>query len=133
MQFSMKFAVFAFLAQVALINAMPVDSDDGYDNGLVARGPRQRPTQQECEVACTLAGAQGPAWTDCVNRCMASNDPSPPPSPHNRAPKRKGTNGGIRKPAPKKTGPKKTGPKRKSAPKKKSKPRAVEDEFENLY
>ncbi|KAJ8516373.1 hypothetical protein ONZ45_g6329 [Pleurotus djamor] len=133
MQFSMKFAVFAFLAQVALINAMPADSDDGYDNGLVARGPRQRPTQQECEVACTLAGAQGPAWTDCVNRCMASNYPSPPPSPHNRAPKRKGTNGGIRKPAPKKTGPKKTGPRRKSAPKKKSKPRAVEDEFENLY
>ncbi|KAJ8518214.1 hypothetical protein ONZ45_g4669 [Pleurotus djamor] len=133
MQFSMKFAVFAFLAQVALINAMPADSDDGYDNGLVARGPRQRPTQQECEVACTLAGAQGPAWTDCVNRCMASNYPSPPPSPHNRAPKRKGTNGGIRKPAPKKTGPKKTGPKRKSAPKKKSKPRAIEDEFENLY
>ncbi|KAJ8516367.1 hypothetical protein ONZ45_g6323 [Pleurotus djamor] len=133
MQFSMKFAVFAFLAQVALINAMPADSDDGYDNGLVARGPRQRPTQQECEVACTLAGAQGPAWTDCVNRCMASNYPSPPPSPHNRAPKRKGTNGGIGKPAPKKTGPKKTGPKRKTAPKKKSKPRAVEDEFENLY
>ncbi|KAJ8518213.1 hypothetical protein ONZ45_g4668 [Pleurotus djamor] len=132
MQFTLKLAVLAFLGQVAVINAMPADFDGDDNSGLMARGPRQRPTQQECEVACTLAGAQGPAWTDCVNRCMASNYPSPPPSPHNRAPKRKGTNGGIRKPAPKKTGPKKTGPKRKTAPKKKSKPRAVEDDNDDL-
>ncbi|KAL4263247.1 hypothetical protein AB1N83_005332 [Pleurotus pulmonarius] len=51
---------------------------------LEARGPTKRPTQQECEVACTLAGFQGAAWNQCVSQCMASNYPTPPPSPHNR-------------------------------------------------
>ncbi|KAF7440226.1 hypothetical protein PC9H_000570 [Pleurotus ostreatus] len=51
---------------------------------LEARGPIKRPTQQECEVACTLAGHQGAAWNQCVSQCMASNYPTPPPSPHNR-------------------------------------------------
>ncbi|KDQ33021.1 hypothetical protein PLEOSDRAFT_164700 [Pleurotus ostreatus PC15] len=51
---------------------------------LEARGPTKRPTQQECEVACTLAGLQGAAWNQCVSQCMASNYPTPPPSPHNR-------------------------------------------------
>ncbi|KAJ8522616.1 hypothetical protein ONZ45_g839 [Pleurotus djamor] len=128
MRFSIKLALVAFLAQVALTNAIPTsDYDDENDNALQARGPRQRPTQQECEVACTLAGAQGAAWTDCVNRCMASNYPSPPPTPGNNrkgGPQRTRNGGGIKI---KKSEPKKTGPK-KSEPARKSKPRNVEDD-----
>ncbi|KAL4260618.1 hypothetical protein AB1N83_009811 [Pleurotus pulmonarius] len=63
MQFTFKFAALAFLAQVAVIAAFPLEQ--GYDNDIEARGPAKRPTQQECE-------------------CVAGNYPTPPPSPQNR-------------------------------------------------
>ncbi|KAJ8522668.1 hypothetical protein ONZ45_g831 [Pleurotus djamor] len=83
MHFSMKFAVLASLAYAALVSASPTPSvEDG--GALEARGPRGRPTQQECEVACTLSGFVGAQWQQCVRECMATNYPSPPPSPQNR-------------------------------------------------
>ncbi|KAJ8522608.1 hypothetical protein ONZ45_g833 [Pleurotus djamor] len=83
MHFSMKFAVLATLAYVALVSASPTRNFE--DTGdLEVRGPRGRPTQQECEVACTLSGFVGAQWQQCVRDCMATNYPSPPPSPQNK-------------------------------------------------
>ncbi|KAJ8516347.1 hypothetical protein ONZ45_g6333 [Pleurotus djamor] len=42
MQFSMKFAVLAFLAQVVVISASPIADDGQFDDSLVARAPTKR-------------------------------------------------------------------------------------------
>ncbi|KAJ8522622.1 hypothetical protein ONZ45_g824 [Pleurotus djamor] len=83
MQLSVKFAFLAFLAHLAFVSASPTPNVENTGE-LEVRGPRGRPTQQECEVACTLSGFQGAQWQQCVRECMASNYPSPPPTPQNR-------------------------------------------------
>ncbi|KAL4260616.1 hypothetical protein AB1N83_009818 [Pleurotus pulmonarius] len=75
MQFTIKFAALAFLAQVAVIAAFPLEQ--GYDNDLEARGPTKRPSQQECEAACTLAGFQGQAWNQPVQQARPAVRPAP--------------------------------------------------------
>ncbi|KAJ8518215.1 hypothetical protein ONZ45_g4666 [Pleurotus djamor] len=86
MQFSMKFAVLAFLAQVAIISASPPADHSQLDDSLVARATTKLPKQQLCGAPCALKGLHGSAWQRCVEDCIRSNHPSPPPTSPQRQP-----------------------------------------------
>jgi len=84
MHFSFSIAAVALLANALSSTAIPT----AYSEGSVRARDTQsskleaRHTQQECEVACSAVHAWGtPAWTACVQACVANNYPTPPPSP----------------------------------------------------
>ncbi|KAJ8516372.1 hypothetical protein ONZ45_g6326 [Pleurotus djamor] len=86
MQFSMKFSVLAFLAQVAVISASPLADHNQLDDSLVARATTKLSKQQLCGVPCALEGLHGSAWQRCVEDCIRSDHPSPPPTSPQRQP-----------------------------------------------
>ncbi|KAJ8475095.1 hypothetical protein ONZ45_g15726 [Pleurotus djamor] len=82
MQFSMKLAALAILAQVALISASPAsDYGNDYDNELAARDPDPNDV---CNFHCLLQIEEpGRAFNRCVDACLRTEYPELAPKPYN--------------------------------------------------